>query len=182
MDFDKLFPARFLKAGEFQGRDVTLTIAGVSLEELETARGKETKAIVSFRETKKQLVLNKTNGLCIKAMFGRETDAWIGKRVTFYPAHIQFEDNDLAIRVRGSPDIPAPITFELKLPRKKPKQTTLQVTRVGAQPRPQKPATASKPAAPAKPAAAPSVADEQPQFDEPPPPTDADMPFAIEEP
>lgn len=128
MDFDKLFPNRFLKAGEFQGRDITMTIAAVKLEELEGAKGKETKAIVSFKERPKQLVLNKTNGLSLRAMFGRETDNWVGKRVTFYPAEIKFEDNDLAIRVRGSPDIAAPVTFELKLARKKPRSVTLQKT------------------------------------------------------
>lgn len=130
MHFDKLFPGRFLKAGLFQDKDVTLTITKVVLEELDGQKGKETKAIVSFAERPLQLVLNKTNALCIKAMFGPETDDWLKKRVTFYPAKIEFEDNDLAIRVRGSPDIPANITFDLKLPRKKPKSTTLQKTAV----------------------------------------------------
>lgn len=132
MDFDGLFPNRFLKAGEFQKKDVTLTISAVKIEELEGTKGKENKAIVSFAHTAKQLVLNKTNGLSIKAMFGRETNDWIGKKVTFFPAEIKFEDSDLAIRVRGSPDIPGPITFELKLARKKPRSVTLQKTTVGA--------------------------------------------------
>lgn len=140
MDFDRLFPNRFLKAGEFQKRDVTLTIAAVKIEELEGAKGKESKAIVSFASTPKQLVLNKTNGLSIRAMFGRETDGWLGKRVTFYPAEIKFEDADLAIRVRGSPDIPGPITFELKLARKKPRSVTLQKTQVGGRAPAQTPA------------------------------------------
>lgn len=147
MHFDELFPNRFLKAGEFKGKDVTLTIKGVQREELEGDKGKETKAIVSFERTPKQLVLNKTNALCVRAMFGAEVDAWIGKRITFYPAHIEFGDTDLAIRVRGSPDLQADMTFELKLARKKPKPTTLRRT-----------------------AKVTAVADE------PPPPTDADLP------
>ena len=163
MDFDKLFPARFLKAGEFAGKDVTLTIAGVRLEELESQKGKETKAIVGFRETKKQLVLNKTNALCVRAMFGRETDAWVGKRVTFYPAAIQFQDSDLAIRVRGSPDLKAPVTFELKLPRKQPKSTTLLPTKAGANPPP-----AAAPVGPDR-------AKSGPLDNEPPPPSDNDF-------
>lgn len=132
MDFDKLYPHRFLKAGDFGGKDVTLQISGVRLEELDGAKGKETKAVLSFNGTKKELVLNKTNGLCIKAMFGRETDAWLGKRLTFYPAAIQFQDSDLAIRVRGSPDLKSNITFELRLARKTPKAMTLFKT--GGQP------------------------------------------------
>lgn len=133
MDFDKLFPGRFLKAGQFAGKDVTLTLSKVVLEQLEGgAKGTETKAIVSFVERPLQLVLNKTNALALKAMFGRETDAWIGKRVTLYPEAIEFEGNDLAIRVRGSPDLPAALTFELKLARKKPRQVTLAKTPVHA--------------------------------------------------
>lgn len=58
-------------------------------------------------------------------MFGRDSAAWIGKRVTLYPAEIQFEGNDLAIRVRGSPDIPNDIEFTLSLAKKKPRQVKL---------------------------------------------------------
>ena len=130
MHFDKLFPSRFLKAGLFGGRDVTLTISKITLEELEGDKGKQTKAIVSFVERPMQLILNKTNGLCLKAMFGPETGAWVGKRVTFFPAAVSFGDSDIAIRVRGSPDLEKAITFDLVLPRKKPKSTTLQKTTV----------------------------------------------------
>lgn len=145
LDFDQLFPARFLKAGQFGGKDVTLQISKVTLEELPGKNGPEMRGILSFEKTPKQLVLNKTNGLSLKAMFGRDTGAWVGKRVTFYPAPIQFEDNDLAIRVRGSPDIAANVTFELKLARKKPRSVTLLKTggkpAANAKPVPQLPAT-----------------------------------------
>lgn len=123
MDFDELFPNRFLKAGQFQGRDVTLTIAGIKLEELEGDKGKETKAILSFEKTPKQLVLNKTNATCIKAMFGRQTDEWIGKRVTFFPKDEAFGDTEMCIRVRGSPDISALIRLDTKIGRRKLKAT-----------------------------------------------------------
>jgi hypothetical protein len=156
MDFDALFPNRFLKAGKFAGRDVTLTIAGVTLEKMDGRNGPEQKAILSFRERPQQLVLNKTNALCIKAMFGRETNAWSGKRVTFYPMEFHFEGNDLAIRVRGSPDLAGPITFTLKLPRKKDRELTMIATKVAAQ-------AATKPAPSSPP-------------DEPPPLSDLDVP------
>ena len=122
IDFDKMYPGRFVKAADFNGKDVTLEISEVKLEELEGDKGAQTKGIVSFKGAKKSLVLNKTNGLCMRAMWGRETDAWIGKRVTLYPAEL---DGELCIRVRGSPDIADSITFELKLPRKKSVQKTL---------------------------------------------------------
>lgn len=129
LDFDQLFPNRFLKAGEFQGRDVTMTIKSIEREELEGQKGKEVKAIISFTERPKQWVVNKTNAHCLKAMFGRDTGAWVGKRVTLYPATITVDDEEtLAIRVRGSPDIAADITFTLKLARKKPRQVPLKRT------------------------------------------------------
>jgi hypothetical protein len=128
LDFDQLFPNRFLKAGEFKGKDVTLTIAGVEIEELEGDKGKQTRGIIAFRETKKALVLNKTNGLCLRGMFGRDTGGWVGKRVTFFPAPIDFGDAEIAIRVRGSPDIPKTMEIEIKLARKKARKVTMQKT------------------------------------------------------
>jgi hypothetical protein len=71
LDYDQLFPGRFLKAGEFQGKDVTLTINEIRLEELPQDRGgNRIRGIIGFKETKKELVLNRTNGECLKGMWG----------------------------------------------------------------------------------------------------------------
>lgn len=124
MDYDQLFPGRFLKSGEFQGKDVTLTVASIRLEELpQDQGGTRTRGIIGFRETKKELVLNRTNGESIKAMFGRDTDDWIGKRITFYPApHLDSftGERGTAIRVRGSPDLEEDKRFDLRLPKRRP--------------------------------------------------------------
>lgn len=120
LDFDQLYPNRFLKSGEFSGRDVTLTISGVSQEELEGSSGKKVKVIVSFRETKKEWVAPKTCGICLKAMFGRKVSGWVGKRVTLYPANVMaFGEMVQAIRVRGSPEISKVLDFEEQLGRAK---------------------------------------------------------------
>ena len=132
MRVELLFASNYLKAVEFQGRDVTLTITGVRLEELEDTKGeKKRKGIVSFKETQRMLVLNRTNAMCIARMLGNETDAWVGKRVTLYPIphkDPQTKEDGFAIRVRGSPDISADIRFQLQLPRKKPQAVTLYAT------------------------------------------------------
>lgn len=120
--FDDLYPGRFLKAGNFQGKKVTLTIKDMSREELEGDDGKKTKAILSFKETELGLVACKTNGLCIKTMFGDDLQNWKGKRVTFFPSEW---NGDPCIRVWGSPDIAEDIRFDVKLPRRKPIATTL---------------------------------------------------------
>ena len=132
MDIALLFPSKYLKSAEFKGLDVTLTIADIKLEELATdGGGTKTKGVVSFRETKKLWVINRTNSDCLKGMWGRETDNWIGKRVTLYPA--PFSDpftgeQSTAIRVRGSPDIAKDTTVEIHLPRKKPVRMTMRRT------------------------------------------------------
>jgi hypothetical protein len=126
LDYDQLFPGRFLKAGEFQGKDVTLTINEIRLEELPQDRGgNRIRGIIGFKETKKELVLNRTNGECLKGMWGRDTANWLGKRVTLYPAPY---DGDVAIRVKGSPDLAEPLQIEVKLPKKRPMPMTMQVT------------------------------------------------------
>jgi hypothetical protein len=64
-------------------------------------------------------------------MFGRDTGEWIGKRITVYPAKIESELADLAIRLRGSPDIEDDVTFTLALARKRPRAVTMKKTTTG---------------------------------------------------
>ncbi len=130
MDFDQLFPGRFMKSGEFKGKDVTLTIAKVFLEDMpdDKSGGVRAKGIVAFEKTPKHWVLNKTNATCLRAMFGRETDEWIGKRVTLYPAPYQDPftgEMGTAIRVRGSPDITVSKPVEIKMHKRKPTSLTM---------------------------------------------------------
>lgn len=104
MDYEKLFPGRFIKSVDLEGRDVTLEVKAVRSEEID---GKA-KAVLSFQGTKKEMVMNRTNAEAIKLMFGRETDNWIGKKITVFPATIADPFNGgttTAIRVRGSPHI-----------------------------------------------------------------------------
>lgn len=117
VDWDQLYPGRFLKAGEFLGRKVTLTITDVELDELESDKGKKVKGVMSFRETTRQLCLNRTNGICLKAMFGRKLADWSGKRVTLFPGNWNGEE---CIRVWGSPDLAKDEEITIELPRKKP--------------------------------------------------------------
>lgn len=134
MDAALLHPSRFLKSAEFLGKDVTYTVASIHLEALESEDGKtKTKGLMSFKETSKLLVINRTNSDCFKGMFGRETDNWVGKRVTLYPA--PFFDNftkehTTAVRVRGSPDIKEAMSVTIHLPKKKP--VTVKMLKTGA--------------------------------------------------
>lgn len=121
--FDQLYPGRFIKAGELLGKKVTLTIEDVNMEELlDEMNQKKAKALVSFKETTKQLVICKTNGICMKEMFGKQLSAWVGKRITI------FEDtwnNEPATRIWGSPDIEKDMEVEISLPRRRAFKKTM---------------------------------------------------------
>lgn len=97
-----MFPSDYLSAVEFKGRDVTLTVTGVKMEELKMKGGKaESKPVLTFKETKKKLVCNKTNADSIAQMYGTEATAWVGKRVTLFPTKTQCgRDTVDCIRVR----------------------------------------------------------------------------------
>lgn len=130
VDYDELFPGRFLKAGLLNGRDVTLTIASIDTEVMPQDDGKQkSKGVITFEKTDKQICLNSTNGQCLKAMFGRKVQEWVGKRITLRAEQDNFGSKKVdAIRIAGSPDIAAPITVEIVLPRRKAKQRRLEVT------------------------------------------------------
>jgi hypothetical protein len=128
--YDQLFPGRFIKAGDLAGKDRTLTISDVIVEAMPTDDGgTKVRGIVAFKETERQLALNRTNGEACKAMFGKAIKDWFGKRVTIYPTTDRFGSEQVdAIRVRGSPDIAGNVTFSLKLPKRKAREITLTKT------------------------------------------------------
>ena len=132
--FDQLYAGRFLKAGELLGKKPTLTITDVDLEELQGDDGtKKAKAIISFKETDKKLVACKTNGLCVREMFGKELAVWIGKRITI------FEDQwngEPCIRIWGSPDIADEFEVTVALPRRRPFKKLMHKT-AAATPKPE---------------------------------------------
>lgn len=112
MDYRLLFPSSFLSAVDLHGKDVTLTIRRVLVEELQMTGGKkQKKPCVWFEETKakadktgteeKRLVLNVTNARAVAKLYGNEVNDWSGKRITLYPTTTSFgpEVKD-CIRVR----------------------------------------------------------------------------------
>lgn len=124
VDFDELYPGRFLKAGTLGDLEKKpLTIIDVDTDELEGNKGRQVKGIVTFKEVPQGLCLNKTNGLCLKAMFGRKVRDWNGKRVALFVGEWA---GDVCIRIWGSPDIEADIEAEIALPRKKPFNMTMR--------------------------------------------------------
>jgi hypothetical protein len=132
--YDQLYPGRFIKAVEFLGKKVTLTIADIDLEELVGDDGKsKVKCIISFRETEKKLVACKTNGICLRDMFGKELSEWKGKRVTLFP---DTWNGEPACRVWGSPDIAEEFEVTVSLPRRRPFKKLMHKVELAAKPEP----------------------------------------------
>ena len=107
-DFRSMYDSNYLYAFDLQGRDVTVTIANVKAAMVKNSEKEaQKKPIVFFRESKdaRGLVLCKTNGKTIAAMYGNDTDGWIGKRITLFSATVDaFGKSVDAIRIR--PTIP----------------------------------------------------------------------------
>jgi hypothetical protein len=83
-------------------RDCILT--SLTSDDDEIARDKLT---LQFEEHDRSMVMNVTNGCIIEAMFGAETDDWIGHGITLgYDDSVQFKGRKVGgIRVVGSPDL-----------------------------------------------------------------------------
>ncbi len=129
--WDELYAGRFLKAGLLKDKPVTLTINKVHVETMpdEKSNGEKDRGIISFKETPMQMALNRTNGECLKAMFGKKVQSWVGRKVTLVPEVAKFGKDDVdAIRIKGSPELTQNIEIEIKMPKRKPQKRTLVPT------------------------------------------------------
>jgi hypothetical protein len=100
MKLTDAFPSNFLKADDLQGKEVTVKIEEVTLEELGQGNDKEEKLMISFQGKSKKLVCNKTNARTIEKLHGGDTDDWIGKRIILAPREVEFQGEQVwAIRV-----------------------------------------------------------------------------------
>lgn len=111
MKVSQLFPSKYVKAADLNGKTVTLTIAKLVVEELGHGAEKERKPILYFKNATKGLVLNRTNAMTIAGLYGDEADEWPGKRISIYPTKVRaFGSMQDAIRVREEiPAQPKPI-------------------------------------------------------------------------
>jgi len=109
----------------------TFTITGKNRAELEGKDGKEHKLALTFSDGNKWVV-NVTNSVCCEHMFGSKFPVdWVGHAVTLiFDPTVKFgKDTVGGIRVKGSPELSNPLTFQFQEnSRKKPRQVTLTPT------------------------------------------------------
>lgn len=130
--FDELYEGRFLKAGLLKNKPRTLTISRVFVETLAddaSKTGEKNRGIICFKETERQLCINRTNGESIRSMFGPSVQEWVGKQITLVPEMAKFGREDVeAVRVSGSPSLTHSIDIEIRMPKRKPMKRTLVPT------------------------------------------------------
>ena len=97
-----------LKAEDLKDKDATLTVKGWSVKEFEEKNEngdyKLKKVILSFNETEKTWVLNKTNSYTIADFLGTEdVNVWVGATVVLYKTRTSFQGKMTdCIRVRNA--------------------------------------------------------------------------------
>lgn len=72
-----------LKAIDFKGKNLRLTISGVKERHYEARNGQpaQDKAALSFEGKEKTLVLNKTNTKILIQAYGSDSNSWLGKEI-----------------------------------------------------------------------------------------------------
>ena len=101
MDVDQLFPSKFFRCVDLNGKPRRVTISTIKREDV----GGEQKVLITFADESKMLICNKTNARSIsKALGSTETRSWIGKSIILVPTEVDFRGEMVdAIRVRPAP-------------------------------------------------------------------------------
>lgn len=138
MHFKALNPGHYLGAADIlsptwpHGKEPTLTIQSVAMEDIDEDRvkkTKETKGMVKFVECSKGWLMNVINATSLAAMFGEDTTTWTKKRVTLKIERVSsFGEMVPGVRVRGSPDLAANKSVTLVQRKKKPVVVNLEKT------------------------------------------------------
>jgi hypothetical protein len=105
MHVDLMFPSMYLRAADFEGKPVTLTVREVHRDNLRLANGGKTeKYILSLVETDKMFVLNKTNAkLIAKHLHEPKAINWPGAKITLSPETCEaFGEMVPCIRVKAA--------------------------------------------------------------------------------
>jgi hypothetical protein len=121
MKKNDVFPSKYLKCADLNGKPITVTIQAATYELLKSPEGKEqNKIVLSFQGAKKTLPLNITNFDSCAGICGDDTDNWPGHKIELYPAKTQMGGKTVdCIRIQSPGQRELPPTP----PPSKPEQT-----------------------------------------------------------
>jgi hypothetical protein len=102
---EELFPSKWIKCEDLQGRSITVRIERVDFEDIRQPDGERVqKCILAFERKSKRLILNKTMAAQLGEVCGSHRLAdWIGHRVTLAPATA--ENGRATIAIRAAPEV-----------------------------------------------------------------------------
>lgn len=117
MKRDQLFPSKYLKAADLDGKPRVLEIREAPTETLTSPDGAEQqKSVLYFTRGQKCLPLNLTNWDAVAEIAGGDTDGWAGHRIELYPTETELRGKVVdCIRIRP------PQQADLAVPPAKPK-------------------------------------------------------------
>jgi hypothetical protein len=103
------FPSKYIKATDLAGKEFTLTIGVVKIEDVGGPGNEEDRPVLYFEGKTKGVVLNRTNATSISSKYGDDTDMWLGKPVIIYPDTVMFQGKMVdCIRMRIPPSVGLP--------------------------------------------------------------------------
>jgi len=114
LTFDELYPGKYVKAGDFKDKPATLTVKSVTRPMMSDGSGGESPAVnMAFEEIEKMLILNKTNAVCFRALWGDDSGDWVGHKITLHPVRDEsgMSESGQCIRVKGSPELDKELKF-----------------------------------------------------------------------
>ena len=98
MKMNEIYPSKYLKADDLQGREVRVTMANVELEKI----GDDNKPVLYFKGKDKGVVLNKTNANTISVAYGDDTEDWYDQPLILFSVMVDFQGKVApAIRCRA---------------------------------------------------------------------------------
>lgn len=102
MKSTEAFPSNYLKTADVSGNGETYVMSTVIKEKFTDPETKETeeKPVLSFEDTEKSLILNKTNWKRIAKIYGDNSEAWRGQKIKLRLESVEsFGETVDAIRV-----------------------------------------------------------------------------------
>lgn len=98
MKMNEIYPSKYLKADDLQGREVRVTMSNVELEKI----GDDNKPVLYFKGKDKGVVLNKTNAGTISIAYGDDTEDWYDQPIILFSVMVDFQGKVApAIRCRA---------------------------------------------------------------------------------
>jgi hypothetical protein len=102
MKRDEVFPSKYLKAADLDGKPAIVTIKTADLEVLKSTDGKEeAKIVLRFGGKKKCLPLNRINWDTVADILGDDTEDWPGGKIELYPTTTEMAGKTVdCVRIR----------------------------------------------------------------------------------